>query len=107
MTYKQVTDRMQALQRELMKLGMETLVLFRKVKDKGSYGARDAYGMLQNLHSNIQNRHRRIREVLLYFEGHSPNEKCDGVAMAALSELEEALDRYLKDYEYALGRSRI
>ena len=107
MTYKQIKERVLALQRELMDVDMQALTLFRKVKDKGGFGPRDAYGILGNLHLNIQNRHRMIRtEVLPRLEGYAPGAECDETAAAALREIEEALARYRKDYAFALARSK-
>ena len=106
MTYKQIKERVLALQRELTDLGMQAITLFRKVKDKGGFGPRDAYGILDNLHLNIQNRHRMIRAFLLRLEGYAPGAACDETAAAALREIEEALARYRKDYAYALARSK-
>ena len=107
MTYKQIKERVLVLQRELTDLGMQVSTLFRKVKDKSGFGPRDAYGVLDNLHLMIQNRHRMIRtEVLPRLEGCAPGAECDEAATSALREIEEALARYRKDYAFALARSR-
>lgn len=107
MTNKQTKERILALQRELMDVDMQAITLFRKVKDKSGFGPRDAYGILEKLHLNIQNRHRMIRAVLLRLEEYAPGAECDEAAAAALREIEEALARYRKDYAYALARSKV
>ena len=107
MTYKQIKERVLALQRELMDVDMQAITLFRKVKDKSGFGPRDAYGILDKLHLNIQNRHRMIRAFLPQLEGYAPGAACDETAASVLREIEEALARYRKDYAFALARSKV